>query len=102
MDRLEQRLETLSVEVLLTLREKLEEQLRARRAQIASELGNLEKLTGARQRVRATLKGRKVAPKYRGPNGETWAGRGAVPRWLRTLAKNEKARRQYLIERRAK
>ena len=25
---------------------------------------------------------RKAAPKYRGPNGETWAGRGVQPRWL--------------------
>lgn len=23
-----------------------------------------------------------VAPKYRGPNGETWSGRGRQPRWL--------------------
>lgn len=23
-----------------------------------------------------------VAPKYRGPNGETWAGRGVRPKWL--------------------
>jgi len=25
-----------------------------------------------------------VAPKYRGPNGETWSGRGLMPRWLAT------------------
>ena len=36
--------------------------------------------------VRAsTLKGSKVAPKYRGPGGETWAGRGATPRSLTAL-----------------
>jgi len=29
----------------------------------------------------SALKGRKVPPKYRGPSGETWAGRGARPRW---------------------
>ena len=27
----------------------------------------------------------KVPPKYRGPEGETWAGRGATPRWLTAL-----------------
>lgn len=26
-----------------------------------------------------------VAAKYRGPNGETWSGRGLTPRWLSTL-----------------
>jgi DNA-binding protein H-NS len=26
-----------------------------------------------------------VAAKYRGPNGETWSGRGLTPRWLATL-----------------
>src|SRR5215831_17438919 len=30
----------------------------------------------------SVLKGRMVPPKYRGPSGETWAGRGAKPRWL--------------------
>jgi DNA-binding protein H-NS len=25
---------------------------------------------------------RKVAPKYRGPKGELWSGRGLKPRWL--------------------
>jgi DNA-binding protein H-NS len=36
------------------------------------------------------LKGRKVAPKYRNPSNrsETWAGRGATPRWLRALLKS--------------
>jgi DNA-binding protein H-NS len=28
------------------------------------------------------LAGKKVAPKYKGPNGETWTGRGLKPRWL--------------------
>jgi DNA-binding protein H-NS len=31
------------------------------------------------------MKGRKVAPKFRSPDGETWAGRGARPRWLSAL-----------------
>ncbi len=35
------------------------------------------------------LKGRKVPPKYRNPKdlSETWAGRGATPRWLRAELK---------------
>jgi DNA-binding protein H-NS len=36
------------------------------------------------------LKGRKVPPKYRNPKNraETWAGRGATPRWLRAMLKS--------------
>ena len=34
----------------------------------------------------SALKGKSVPPKYRGPGGETWAGRGAMPRWLRACS----------------
>lgn len=43
------------------------------------------------------LKGQKAAPKYRGPNGETWAGRGLPPRWLTALEKKGKKRDGFLI-----
>jgi DNA-binding protein H-NS len=36
---------------------------------------------------RSKLKGRPVPPKYRGPDGETWAGRGMKPRWLAAAIK---------------
>jgi DNA-binding protein H-NS len=56
----------------------------------------------ARRKARTTasrsLKGRKVQPKYRGPKGETWAGRGLAPRWLTALEKKGKKREQFLIE----
>jgi DNA-binding protein H-NS len=45
------------------------------------------------------LKGRSAVPKYRGPNGETWAGRGLAPRWLTALEKNGKKRDRFLISR---
>lgn len=45
------------------------------------------------------LKGRKVAPKYRNPNNraETWAGRGATPRWLRALLKSGHKLEEFAI-----
>jgi hypothetical protein len=46
----------------------------------------------------SSLKGKKVAPKYRGPGGETWAGRGATPRWLVAALKGGKKREDFLIE----
>jgi DNA-binding protein H-NS len=44
------------------------------------------------------LKGKKAEPKYRGPDGETWAGRGLAPRWLTALEKKGKKREGFLIK----
>ena len=44
------------------------------------------------------LKGKKALPKYRGPNGETWAGRGLAPRWMTALEKKGKKRESFLIQ----
>ena len=35
--------------------------------------------------------------KYTGPNGESWSGRGLMPRWLATLVNEGHAREEYLI-----
>lgn len=39
-----------------------------------------------------------VAAKYRGPNGETWSGRGLMPRWLATLVAQGQAREDFAIK----
>lgn len=39
----------------------------------------------------------KVAAKYRGPNGETWSGRGSMPRWLAKLVADGKDKDSYLL-----
>lgn len=38
-----------------------------------------------------------VAAKYRGPNGETWSGRGLTPKWLTTLEAEGRAKAEFLI-----
>ena len=38
-----------------------------------------------------------VAPKYRGPNGETWSGRGLTPKWLTTLTATGQSKESFLI-----
>jgi DNA-binding protein H-NS len=38
-----------------------------------------------------------VPPKYRGPKGETWAGRGVVPRWLVALMKQGRKKEEFAI-----
>lgn len=41
----------------------------------------------------------KVPPKYRGPGGETWSGRGLMPRWLAALVAQGEPKEAFLIER---
>ena len=38
-----------------------------------------------------------VAAKYRGPNGETWSGRGLTPKWLSTLVAAGQSKEAFLI-----
>lgn len=43
-------------------------------------------------------KGAKAAAKYRGPNGETWSGRGLTPRWLAALVAQGRAKEDFAIK----
>ena len=73
----------MTVEALMDLRKRVDEILHQHRAKLQQQLERLG-VVGGRRIVRgggSALKGRKVPPKYRGPSGETWAGRGAKPRW---------------------
>jgi DNA-binding protein H-NS len=57
--------------------------------------------TGAAKSVKTPKAARKasnpVAPKYRGPSGETWTGRGLTPKWLSTLIAQGRAKDSFLI-----
>lgn len=45
---------------------------------------------------KGSAKAKQAAPvKYRGPNGETWAGRGRTPGWLAALESSGASREQY-------
>ena len=39
-----------------------------------------------------------VAAKYRGPAGETWSGRGLMPRWLSALVAQGRSREEFAIK----
>jgi len=78
-------LSSMSVDALLKLRLEIEQVLTRRAAQLRDELS---KLSGSRGKVGAhPLAGRKAPVKYRDKAGNTWAGRGAQPRWLREKLK---------------
>lgn len=39
-----------------------------------------------------------VAAKYRGPNGESWSGRGLTPRWLAALLAQGQTKEEFAIK----
>jgi len=39
----------------------------------------------------------KVAPKFKGPGGEVWSGRGLVPRWLAALIAQGRTKDEFAI-----
>src|SRR5262249_13934235 len=94
----------MTVEALMDLRERVDEMLHERRTELETQLERMGVVGGARV-VRgggSALKGRKVPPKYRGPSGETWAGRGARPRWLVAAIKRGKKLDDFLIDKSAR
>jgi len=80
-------------EALTGYRSTLERQLEALGSSVASLGGKV-----ARGMRGSVLKGRKVPAKYRGPEGETWAGRGARPSWLVAAIKEGKKLEDFLID----
>src|SRR6267142_1211053 len=89
----------MTVEALMDLRERVDETLLKRRAELQKQLERMGAIAVVGGRGGAsTLRGRKVPPKYRGPSGETWAGRGAKPRWLVAALKGGKKLKSFLID----
>jgi DNA-binding protein H-NS len=50
---------------------------------------------------RSSMKGRKVPVKYRDKQGNTWAGRGAQPVWLREKLKGGAKLEDFAVEKRS-
>jgi DNA-binding protein H-NS len=98
----------MSVEALMDLRKRVDEMLLEHRAEIEQQLVRMDRTIAVvgRPRIvrggRSALRGRKVPPKYRGPSGETWAGRGARPRWLVAAIKRGKKLDDFLIDKSAR
>lgn len=42
--------------------------------------------------------GEPVPVKFRGPDGETWSGRGRLPNWLHALEAEGKSRDEYAVK----
>jgi len=98
----------MNVEALIDLQKRVDAMLVKRRAEIEQQLERMDKaidlVEGARvaRRGGSVLKGKKVPPKYRSRSGETWAGRGARPRWLVAAIKGGKKLDDFLIDKSAR
>jgi DNA-binding protein H-NS len=103
-------LKGMDVDALLALRADIDKRLTQKRGELEKQLSRLRAESGraagnartargwGASGRRSALRGRKVAPKYRGPGGETWAGRGARPRWLSALIKQGRKPEEFAID----
>jgi len=78
-------LASMSVDALIRFKADIENVLVAKADQLRRDLSKLS--SHNKKAGGSPLKGRKVAVKYRDKSGNTWAGRGAQPRWLREKLK---------------
>jgi DNA-binding protein H-NS len=94
---------SMSVDALLKMRDDIGRVLSQKADDLKQQLSRLSGGGGGGgpgrgRRKRGSVKGRKVPPKYRGPGGETWAGRGARPRWMVEQVKQGKKPEDFLIK----
>ena len=80
-------LSSMSVEALLKLRDDVGKELSQKAVQLEAQLSKLGGEAASGRGRRSALKGIKVPAKYRDKAGNTWAGRGAQPVWLREKLK---------------
>jgi DNA-binding protein H-NS len=98
-------LSKMTVEELVSTRQKIDGLLRTRVAAARKQLlerldlidsvfdeGSSPKRPGRRPGSQG-----KVAPKYRGPKGELWTGRGMKPRWMTVAMKDGAKPEDFLI-----
>ena len=79
------------IKELQTELDKLGSPKRSRNARMGRKSTRAAPSDGKSAQEQAEPAGRKVAVQFRGPNGEEYSGRGAIPRWARDLGVNDRA-----------
>ena len=101
-------LKDLDVDALLALRADVEKMLVEKSRDLERQLARLGEgrgMAGGKRRGRPPAgsgankcyEGRKNCAEVPGPGGDTWAGRGATPRWLTALLKEGHSIEEFLI-----
>jgi hypothetical protein len=81
-------LDSMSIEELLKLRDDVGRTISRKAGELRDQLAKLDDGPAYKGMGRGgSLKGRKVAIKYRDKSGNTWAGRGVQPVWLQEKLK---------------
>jgi DNA-binding protein H-NS len=93
--------DTLSNQALSKLRDEIAEELKTRAESLQREIDQLIGPTSSAntKHRRRSRKGYKVVPKYKGPHGEKWSGRGKKPRWLTVAMSEGKQLEDFLVDR---
>jgi DNA-binding protein H-NS len=94
-------LSSMSIDAIVKLREDIDKVLDRKANELKRQLSMLGGAS-VRRKQASSLIGRKVPPKYRSPSGETWAGRGARPKWMVAALKKGKTMEDFLIARKRK
>jgi len=97
-------LKNMSAAALIDLRGDIDRVLAAKvaaeRKELQAKLDKLEQFgKGGRGKGRShPLKGGKVPPRFRGPEGETWSGRGLRPKWLTALIAQGRKLEEFALD----
>ena len=78
------------------------EEFRDKAAQLGLQLESLMPGSTAQAAAPAGRRTRRdaggsVAPRFRGPNGETWTGRGRMPKWLSAMEASGRKKDEFRI-----
>jgi DNA-binding protein H-NS len=93
-------LKRMNVQALMNLRTQIDRRLAELRAELEKQMDAL--IGQPKRKASSSLRGRKVPPKYKSAKGETWAGRGAKPKWMAEALKKGKKMEDFLIARKRK
>jgi DNA-binding protein H-NS len=63
----------------------------------AGKPGRVAKVKAPKAPKASRKSGTPVAAKYRGPNGETWSGRGLTPKWLAALVAQGQSKESFAV-----
>jgi len=94
-------LKRMSIEELLKLRADVGNLLDRRGKELGDQLARLGEGTPARRGRGSALRGRKVPVKFRDRSGNTWAGRGVMPVWLREKIKAGAKLEDFVVDKKA-
>ncbi len=95
MKDLDAEVESRKAKEIADLRLKLEDSAKALGVTVEELVG----VSGTGRRKRETKHPRgPQPPKYRGPGGEEWSGRGPSPRWMKPLLAKGKTKEDFLIK----